>query len=112
MNCKNQKFGHNFLYPNSDCTICGVNQLDLAIDKKITKAYNGGKIIKAQSPRGLLFQELIEFFGIKDKKKFFYQTLRYSSSQIYPIFSEIKDMANCGKLKGNGVGLFFWKLKN
>jgi len=107
---------HQFLYNGANCSFCGISQYDLnkrekPIAKSLGKSYNKPEV-NAKSKRGVLFQDLVKFFGITNKQKFFYQTIRYSNDEIDYAMSVIKDRLNRGELKGNPTGYFLGILKN
>lgn len=106
MNCKDQQHGHSFLYSGGDCQSCGINQYALnKKEKKIDKSYSVGKD-KGKSPRGVLFNDMVDKFKIKDKGRFRVMIDHYDNSMVYEALSSYKGHED------KGIRYFFGILKN
>ncbi len=115
--CENQKFGHNFPYPGTNCLNCGINQYALSKTgrgrkksenlKESLEKRRGAEGRFLHSKEHLLADELARYF--KEEKKFgMYLGIikRIGFNDAYRIFSEIKQSKVEEKVK-----LFMWKVK-
>lgn len=118
--CQNQKFGHNFPYPGTNCLNCGIGQYALTKTARTRSGEKTGNLKESlgkrlaekgkflHSKEHLLADEISRYF--KEEKRFgMYIGVikRIGFSEAYRAFSEVKQSKIPEKDK---VKLFMWKV--
>lgn len=100
--CYNKKFGHNFPYPESICTECGIKQEELnkpLIKISVIKEYKPKKAEKGiHSEMHALAKEISEYCGEPKKFAMYLGIIKNMGlGRAYQIFSEIKQSTTSQK---------------
>ena len=93
--CYKQKFGHNFPFPGSNCTKCGINQNDLSKEKPKKSIVDKYEIKKTE--KGIhteihaLAKDVSEYCDEPEKFAMYLGIIKnIGLKNAYQIFSEIK----------------------